>query len=129
MLHRLSSMTVAVRGWCAGIKAVNRRYQTALAANRHLRNEAKALNAKLLASELSMSELNAMTSQQNVEIESLQKQIGELESQVNLNQTEIKGMAKINAALFTDVDKLIAQHVAAASRATVVQTNPTEGLI
>jgi hypothetical protein len=52
------------------------------------------------------------------ELTGAKREVERLESQVKLDAREIEGLARVNARLMSNLDKLIAHDVAAATKAT-----------
>lgn len=117
-LSRLSSAATAARAWVSSTRQQVVLHKRALAECRELRSRLAAERAECERLRADNRRLASMVVELEQEQTALKREVERLESQVKLDSREVEGLARVNARLMSNLDKLIAHDVAAATKAT-----------
>lgn len=126
---RLSSALALARAWLLRNQSLARELQQALAEVRRLKKELQLCEKDNSQSsdnwdrererlEVEAKHMAAVIAECERDLRGKDHEIAQLLSQVQLDRLEITGQSRVNTALMADLDKIIAQRVADASRAT-----------
>ena len=126
---RLSSAFSSARAWLSSTQTQVRRYNQVLAENRRLKAELHLLRqerqadadeqaSRIAVLQAEVKQLGSIVAEQDRELTERQREIERLEAVRDLARTQIDGLAEIHSGQSTLVQMLIAQHVAAATKAT-----------
>ena len=117
-LTRLSSAVATARAWMSSTRQQAALYRRVLAECRMLREARAAVMRELDGLKADNRRLASIVVDMEAELTGAKREVERLESQVKLDAREIEGLARVNARLMSNLDKLIAHDVAAATKAT-----------